>query len=45
VVPTFGLLSKDQWTNELHPSCEGFHIIADAFIGTLQAIPGFAKRI
>jgi lysophospholipase L1-like esterase len=45
LVPTFGTLSITQWENELHPSPDGFDLIAEKFLATLRGIDRFKNRI
>jgi len=41
VVPTQGTLSPSDWANELHPTPDGFGMIADRFLTVLRsAFPG-----
>jgi hypothetical protein len=37
LVPTQGLLTEDQWDNELHPTRKGFKVVARAFEEAVRA--------
>jgi hypothetical protein len=37
LVPTQGLLTEDQWDNELHPTRKGFRVVARAFEEAVRA--------
>jgi phospholipase/lecithinase/hemolysin len=45
LVPTQGTLQPGQWANELHPTRDGFHAIAQKFLATLRTVQQFEGRI
>jgi hypothetical protein len=45
LVPTQGTLQPGQWANELHPTQDGFHAIAQKFLATLRSVHQFEGRI